>query len=259
MPFATTAAIVGATVAAGAASAGASIYGAKKQASAAQSAAELQHEDQQAALNFQEAQWQAQQDNQFPFIAAGTKAVNNLSNYANFVPPSYEEAQRDPGYQFAQKEGLDAINRAASATGNVFSGNTLRSAAEFNQGLASTQYNNVYNRALQTYGTNLNRLQSLAGEGQTAVGQLGSEGAAAAGNIGNINIASGRNIAQEFNNAAAAEASGYVGAANAVGGISNSLSQYAMLSKLLGSTNPTSGIDPFAIPSPGITPDYIPG
>jgi uncharacterized protein with NAD-binding domain and iron-sulfur cluster len=250
------------TVAAAGIGAGTAIYSANKQSDAAKQAATVQETDQQQALDFQKQQWATQQKQQAPFLRAGTGAVNTLSNLTKtpgqgllapytqtFTPPTPGQVQSEPGYEFTQQQGLDAINKAASATGNVFSGNTLTAASQFNTGLADTYYNNAYNRALQTFGTNYNvwtnnqaneynRLANLAGFGQTTAGQLGQEGQAASSNVGNIDITSGANVGRELNNAAAAEASGYVGAGNAITGGVNNLSQYAMLNNILNPPQP---------------------
>src|SRR5437762_1627767 len=48
-----------------------------------------------------------------------------------------------------------------------------------------------------------------------------------------ISLTGGAQIGQQLNNAAAAQASGYVGAGNAFGGAVGNLGQYAMLQNLL--------------------------
>jgi hypothetical protein len=54
----------------------------------------------------------------------------------------YSGFQQDPGYQFRQQQGEQAINRAASASGGRNSGATLKELAQFNQGLASQEFGN---------------------------------------------------------------------------------------------------------------------
>ena len=239
-----TAAVVAGSLASAGVGAAASMSAAGTQADAAKSAAQLQYQESQNALDFQKQEYEQQQANEAPFIKAGQGAVNTLSTYAPFTAPTLEEAKAQPGYQFALQEGENAINQNAAATGNVYSGTTLRAADQFAQNLAETNYGNVYNRSLGTYETNLNRLQSLAGEGLTGTGQAAAAGGQAASNIGNINMATGAQIGQDIQNAGAAEASGYVGAANAFGGMTNSLSQYALLNKML---NPP--FDPGSLPN----------
>lgn len=271
------------TVAAAGIGAGTAIYSSNKQADAAKSAAKVQQTDQQAALAEQQREFDTTQKNQAPFLSAGTQAVNSLkaltstpgkgllSTYNNpFVAPSPNDVASEPGYQFTEQQGLDAINKEAAATGNVFSGSTLTAANKFGTGLAETTYNDAYNRALQTWMTNynlwnnnqtnqFNRLSSLAGEGQVSANDLAMTGQQAANNTANIDLTSGRNIATEMNNAAAAEASGYVGAGNAISGGVNSLAQYKLLSNLLNSSNGTNAFSQVpTLPSIG-DPNYLSG
>lgn len=55
----------------------------------------------------------------------------------------------DPGYQFRQQQGEQAINRAAAAAGSFGGGRNLQDLAGFSQGLASQEYGNAMNRLLQ--------------------------------------------------------------------------------------------------------------
>src|SRR3990167_5123295 len=67
--------------------------------------------------------------------------------------------QADPGYQFRQQQGEDAINRAASARGGRLSGRTLQELGEFNSGLASQEFGNYANRELDFAGNVANLYQ----------------------------------------------------------------------------------------------------
>ncbi len=60
--------------------------------------------------------------------------------------------EADPGYQFRQQQGEESINRAASARGGRNSGRTYKELAQFNQGLASNEYNRAYQRRMQGAG-----------------------------------------------------------------------------------------------------------
>lgn len=66
-----------------------------------------------------------------------------LSNLENLNPT---DVQNDPGYQFAQQQGEQSLNRSLGARGMVFSGDALKEAANFNQGLASQFYGDAYRR-----------------------------------------------------------------------------------------------------------------
>ena len=50
--------------------------------------------------------------------------------------------QAGPGYQFALEQGLEGVTRAANAAGMGASGNMLREAQTYGQGLANQEYNN---------------------------------------------------------------------------------------------------------------------
>jgi hypothetical protein len=63
--------------------------------------------------------------------------------------------QADPGYQFRQQQGEQAIQRAASAAGGRVSGRTLQELSNFNQGLASQEYGNFAQRQLAARGQEL--------------------------------------------------------------------------------------------------------
>lgn len=71
-----------------------------------------------------------------------------------FAQPTYDEARNDPGFQFVQREGQKALENSAAARGVLNSGGTLKDIAQWNQSLADTQYQNVFNRDLSQYTTN---------------------------------------------------------------------------------------------------------
>jgi hypothetical protein len=220
------------------------------QARAAMSAEQLQAQQAQDALDFQKQQYADQQKNQLPFLQAGQGAITKLSDLVNnggfpawnqtFQAPTADQARQTPGYQFAQQQGQQAIQNSAAARGGLLSGNTATDLEKYSQGLADTNYQNVYNNALQSYQQNYNQYQqnqanqfnryaSLAGVGQQSANTLGQQGQQAAGNVANISLQSGAQQGADINNAAAARASGYVGATNAVTGGINNLSQLLML------------------------------
>jgi hypothetical protein len=66
-----------------------------------------------------------------------------LANLENLNP---EDVQNDPGYQFNLEQGQQGLNRALGAQGGLFSGNALKEAAKFNQGLAQNYYGEAYAR-----------------------------------------------------------------------------------------------------------------
>ena len=206
-------------------------------------------------------------------------AATNLGSYGSlmqgygggaFQAPTAEQARQTPGYQFGLQQGEGAQEASAAANGTLLTGGTQAALNQYGQNYADTNYNNVYNQALQTYGTNYNtwanqqnseynRLAGMAGMGQTAANTMNTQGLQSTGQMANTINSTGQQIGQQNTNAAAATASGYVGAGNAysgmASGLGNSLSQMMMLKSLYGgsgSGSVSSGInDPFNLVDQG--------
>jgi predicted flap endonuclease-1-like 5' DNA nuclease len=145
-----------------------------------------------------------------------------------FVAPTATQALQSPGEQAQLQLGEQALQQSAAAGGNLLTGGTAEALDQFGQNVASTNYQNTYNNAFNTYSTGYNqwqqqqaneynRLASIAGIGQTTAQQLGTLGQNASNNVSSNLLSTGQSIAQQTNNAAAANASGIVGAANAYG------------------------------------------
>jgi hypothetical protein len=81
--------------------------------------------------------------------------------------------EADPGYQFRKQQGEEALMRAQAARGGVFSGQALREASEFNQGLANQAYQDAYGRDITRQQSLYGMLSGTAGRGQQAAGSLG--------------------------------------------------------------------------------------
>jgi hypothetical protein len=222
---------------------------AKAQQAAANQAAQTARDNQNLSTNYQTGVAGTQKADLQPYNTAGQSAIGNLSSllqpggsltqgYGSFEAPTGVTEQNDPGYQFRLQQGLGALQNSAAARGGLLSGNTAKAINDYAQGDASNEYGNVYNRALQTYGTNFNtfnsnqnnlynRLSGVAGLGAQAGSSLGGLLQAGAGNIAGINSDTSHQVGQDIQNAGAARASGYIGSANAwngaLGGITNSL------------------------------------
>jgi hypothetical protein len=112
-----------------------------------------------------------------------------------------------PAYQFQLQQGAQGtLNQAASAQG-AESGAALQQLQAYNQNFANTSFNNAFNQYQTQQNNVFNRLSALATLGQgaasnqaTGASQIGSNVGATAGALGG------------------AQASGTVGAANALGG-----------------------------------------
>lgn len=84
----------------------------------------------------------------------GAPNLSNIPGYTPFVAPDPSQVQNDPAYQFDVQQGLNALQHSAAAKGGLLSGNTLRAISDYGQGQASNEYQNIFNRALQTNQTN---------------------------------------------------------------------------------------------------------
>lgn len=115
----------------------------------------------------------------------------------DFMEQNATRFEATPGFRYGLDQAQEAINRQAAARGMRYGGATLNALATDAQG-----------RQNQEYGNYINRLQSLAGGGQTATQQQ---------------IGAGQNFANAFGQnalaAGQARASGYMGQNNAFQGM----------------------------------------
>jgi hypothetical protein len=187
------------------------------QSDAAERAAEIQADASRYAANLQQQQYQENVQRQQPFYDAGRTALNQLiplaTNYKDF---GMEQFQADPGYGFRLSEGQKALERSAAARGGLISGGAMKAATRYGQDMGSQEYTNAFNRYQQERAARLGPLQSLAGVGQTTAAGLGSAGQTMASNVGNYGMAGANATAGGMTDSAAARASGYVGATNAL-------------------------------------------
>lgn len=110
-----------------------------------------------------------------------------FGNSPEMLDPNLDPTQRfraDPGYQFAQDEGMRNVQRGNAARGLLESGRGMRDLMGFSQGLADQQYGRFQSQNLGLFSDYQNRLQGLMNMGQQTSGsdsanQLG-------GNLGNL-------------------------------------------------------------------------
>lgn len=214
--------------------AGASVVSAGIGAWGASKAADAQAEAAKNALDLQRSIYNNNQSNLQPFITAGQGATSTLSRLTggNATPADYSSFYNSPDYKFAQEQGELGITRGANARGLNLSGGTLKDLATFNSGLASQQYGNYYNRLMQLATLGSNSASSLAGN--------------------NTNMAS--SMGNTMQGIGQAQASGIVGATNAItgsisNGVNNSvLANYVNPSAYKGSSSLfAGGTSPFNI------------
>lgn len=108
-----------------------------------------------------------------PYTEMGKQGMQMLSNIGPFQAPTAANLQNDPGYQFRVNQGNAGINASAFGRGLGLSSGTAAALANFNQQMASEEYQNAYTRALDTYKTNYNAGLGEAGLGYRASSDIG--------------------------------------------------------------------------------------
>jgi hypothetical protein len=171
-------------------------------ASAANKASKAQQNSANAATAEQKRQFDISNANMQPWLQSGQQGLNDLNALSNGDSSKFFT---DPGYQFALSEGQRGVGSSFAARGGAASGNALKALSQFNQGLASQQYGDYYNRTA-----------ARAGMGQQTVNSLANLGQNYANNAGQTMMASGD-----------ARASGIIGSANSLSqGIAGGLNSY---------------------------------
>lgn len=214
----------------------------EQQAAAAQQAAGTYASSADRATNLQQQMFERQVALQEPWRQAGQQALNRLVPLATkYKPFGMQQFQQDPGYAFRLSEGMKALNQQAAARGGLMSGNALRAAQQYGQGLASQEYQNAFNRYLTEREAQLNPLQSLAGVGQTGVSNLGAAGQQYASNVGNIVMGAGAAQGNALLAAAQARGSAYKGIGQTLGGVFGQPETQNYLGGLMNQYAPTFG------------------
>lgn len=116
-------------------------------------------------------------------LLAGQRANQDLlAPYTSGFSFTPGDLTQDPGYQFNLEEGTKATDRAQLARGGYFSGNALKEAQTFGQGLADNTYGSAFNRALQ--GRQASLTGALAGAGVNEnIGNIKANSATNSGNL----------------------------------------------------------------------------
>lgn len=104
---------------------------------------------------------------------------------------SLENFREDPGYRFRLEEGEKALTRGALARGMNRSTPTLEALMNYNQGMASQEFQASFGRDAVEKDRAYNYLMSMAGMGENAAAKTGSAGMNAASNIGSAAMAGG--------------------------------------------------------------------
>ena len=167
--------------------------------------------------------------------AGGPAFGSFLTPYGEkFTPPTGTD---DPGFQFALKEGTDALQRSAAMKGNLDTGGFMKDLAKYTTGAALQDYAGAFNRALQTYGTNydvwrnnqndpFNKLFAVTGMGANVAGNLNANAGSYGSNLGNLASAYGTNMGNLTTGIGNANAAGTIAGANTQGSAISSMADW---------------------------------
>lgn len=136
--------------------------------------------------------WKTQQG-----LGQGADTALGTALGTNGKPADYSGFENMPGYQFAVKQGTQAIQRQAASMGNAYTPNTSEAVGQY-----------VTGTAMQDYNTYISQLMGAAGLGNSA-----NTG------IANPTMATGENISQLQQNIGNAKASAFNASGTAASGL----------------------------------------
>lgn len=173
------------------------LLGGRSERKAAKNAAEAQIGAANQANALEKQMYEQSRADQMPWLEQGKVSLSQL---AGLTKPGGElmrtygaaDFEADPGYQFRLGEAAKGADRAMAARGLTNSGTALRELSRVNQGMASDEFQNAYNRWMQQRQNQYNMLSGLADTGQVTGGQLASIGS-------NYSNQYGQNLGQAAN------------------------------------------------------------
>lgn len=74
-----------------------------------------------------------------------------VPKFGPFSAPSMQDAENEPGYQFARDQGRKSLESSAAGRGVLRTGGTLKDILEYGDKFGEQNYNNVFNRKYQTW------------------------------------------------------------------------------------------------------------
>lgn len=111
-----------------------------------------------------------------PYNRTGQQAnqmlFDELQSGALGQPFNPGDLTQTPGYQFQLAEGQKALDRQLAASGMSQSGAAMKAAQEYGQNLASTTYDDAYERYMQEQAQRYNMLAGQSSQGYQAAGGM---------------------------------------------------------------------------------------
>jgi len=145
-------------------------YAANRQGAAAKKAANAQGNAAQQAMQKYTDLYDQSRSDATPWLETGQQANSRLQALMNGDMSSFLV---DPGYQFRMDQGIQGLDRSAAARGRLFSGGHSTDLLNYNQGLASQEYGNFYNRLMGLSNQGLGTAQYLGGLARNYGNQYG--------------------------------------------------------------------------------------
>jgi len=173
------------------------LLGGRSERKAAKNAAEAQIGAANQANALEKQMYEQSRADQMPWLQQGQKSLAQLGELTKWggdfrKPFDMSQFEADPGYQFRLGEATRGADRAMAARGLTNSGTALRELSRVNQGMASDEFQNAYNRWAQERQAQYNMLSALANTGQVTGEQLSNLGS-------NYSNQYGQNLGQAAN------------------------------------------------------------
>lgn len=187
-------------------------------------------------IDFQNQLFNKQADLNKPWREQGLEALKRYDENPAFSFKMKDfNFEADPAYQFRQDEAQRAIERGASARGNIMSGGTDRGLMKYSQNLASQEYGNAFNRFNQSENQRFNREKSVYDANQNRNINMMNIGRGATAQTQQAGNVMGSAIGNSLNRMGTAQAQGYqnIGNANAQGTLNQSTAQNQLLSNAI--------------------------
>lgn len=189
--------------------------------------------------------------------------------FGTYTPDKFsytgQDLYDDPSYKFRLDQGQKALDRQGAAAGRFLSGRQLQASSDYNQGAASQEFQNAYQRALGTFSTNEgnrynafntnegNRFNAYQANFNNAVNPLlALSGAATLGsqNLGSAGASMANQVGNNLTNNANAQGAAGIASANSfnsgLSNVSNTYNQNQLMNSLLNrgsvNNNPTSNL-----------------
>lgn len=182
----------------------------------AKKAAGAQKKAQAKAAKEQKKMYEQSRKDMQPYMESGTLANTDLNMRMGLAGDASnkdygflmkrfnnQEFEKDPGYQFRMYEGNRGIAATQAARGGLLSGAAAKEASRYNQGFASNEYGQAYDRFNNDQAGQYNKLTGIKQGGQQAAMSL----------LG-VNSAHGNNMAEGQQNLGSIKAD-LIGARNA--------------------------------------------